>query len=99
MDPNLLRPHWNHKSCGGTVVITETGFQCRQCQRAGAALGAVIPERTLNHAEYFKTHPELEVALLSAEEAAAHPVAPISATADKDRPFRFLRNLAGKTGA
>ena len=75
---NLLRPHWRHKSCGGIIVVTETGFQCRRCQAAGAALGAVIPESTLNHAEYFKTHPELEVLLMSADEAAART--PPSAT-------------------
>lgn len=72
VDSHLLRPHWKHKSYGGTVVIIEAAFQCERCHDTGAALGAIIPATTLNHAEYFKTHPELEVLLMSTDEAAKH---------------------------
>ena len=69
MAVDLLRPHWRHKQCGGIVVeFGDEEYRCEKCVQTGRGLGAIIPSTTLNHRDYFRSHPELEVVLLSAEE-------------------------------
>lgn len=67
---DLLRPRWNHALCGGTIAGSGALFTCGKCEKAGPAIGAILPAGTSNEPEYFACHPELAVALLGWESVA-----------------------------
>jgi hypothetical protein len=94
LSSHLLRPHWTHKDCGGTVLGVGPVFQCNVCGRTGSALGAIIPQ-VMNKREYFLSHSELEVSLLDREGIISlqHPrEEPLN-----DRPVSWLGHLARRT--
>jgi hypothetical protein len=51
--------------------VGDEEYECHKCRRKERAIGAEIPFNVLSPEEHLATHPELEVLLLSNEEAAA----------------------------
>jgi hypothetical protein len=60
----VFKPHWHHANCGGTVAGMGALFKRGQCEKAAAAIGAVLPTGIGNKPEYLASHPELVVQLL-----------------------------------
>ena len=50
------------------IAGTRSAYLCDKCGENAPAIGAEIPVDVDNRREYFACHPELEVALLSAEQ-------------------------------
>lgn len=69
---DVFRPHWRHARCGGVVVSIDNSFQCTACDEAGAAIAAILPGDIENRREYFLSHPELDIQLMTAADAAAY---------------------------
>ena len=65
---DVFKPHWVHRGCGGVIAGTRSAYLCHKCGENAPAIGAEIPVDVDNRREYFACHPELEVALLSAEQ-------------------------------
>jgi hypothetical protein len=66
----VFKPHWIHRGCGGVIAGTCGEYLCDKCRENAPAIGAEIPVDVENRREYFACHPELEVALLRADELA-----------------------------
>jgi hypothetical protein len=64
----MFKPHWIHRGCGGVIAGTPSTYLCRKCGENAPAIGAQIPLDVENRREYFACHPELEVALVAAED-------------------------------
>ncbi len=64
----VFKPHWIHRGCGGLIAGTPTVYRCGKCGENAPAIGAQIPRDVENRREYFACHPELEVALVPAED-------------------------------
>jgi hypothetical protein len=65
---SVFKPHWIHRECGGVIAGTPGAYLCCKCGEIAPAIGAEIPPDVENRREYFACHPELEVALLQAED-------------------------------
>lgn len=66
----MFKPHWIHRGCGGVIAGACQAYACDKCGVNAPAIGAEIPEEVVNRREYFASHPELEVALVTAEQLA-----------------------------
>jgi hypothetical protein len=65
---SVFKPHWIHRGCGGVIAGTCSEYLCNKCGENAPAIGAEIPIDVENRREYFACHPELEVALLPADQ-------------------------------
>ena len=65
---DVFKPHWVHRGCGGVICGAGIAYLCAKCGENAPAIGAEIPLDVDNRREYFASHPELEVALLNAEQ-------------------------------
>lgn len=65
---DVFKPHWVHRGCGGVICGAGSAYLCAKCGEKAPAIGAEIPFDVNNRREYFACHPELEVALLNAEQ-------------------------------